>query len=191
MSEKSKNTSWKDEASDWLISIILAVCIAFLIRTFLFEPYMVEGSSMYPSLVNHERLIVNKLSHYISEPQKGEIVVFREPTNQDRDFIKRVIATAGDSVEMKKGKVFVNGKQLNEGYIWHKDPKGENISNYPKTIVPKGHIFALGDNRNNSLDSRFAEVGMIPLDLVKGRAMLRFWPMDKMGILQADTGLDK
>ena len=113
MSKKSE-TSWQDSASDWLVSIIIAVALAFCIRTFLVEPYMVEGSSMYPTLVNHERLVVDKLSYFVTDPKKGEIVVFLFPKDQTRDFIKRVIAVGGDTVEMQQGKVFVNGKQLNE-----------------------------------------------------------------------------
>ena len=159
MSKKSE-TSWQDSASDWLVSIIIAVALAFCIRTFLVEPYMVEGSSMYPTLVNHERLV-----------------------------IKRVIAVGGDTVEMQQGKVFVNGKQLNETYIYHNDPKGKNISDYRKVVVPKDTIFVLGDNRNNSEDSRFADVGFVPLKLVKGRALVAFWPLDKMRVLKADTGM--
>lgn len=176
MSKEKENMSWQDEASDWLISIIIAAALAFCIRTFIFEPYLVEGKSMYPSFENHERLIVDKLSYFIGKPEKGEVVVFRFPKDQTRDFIKRVIATGGDTIEMKQGKVLVNGTQLNEKYTWHEDPKGANISNYPKTVVPDGTIFVLGDNRNNSADSRFPEVGMVPLNLVKGRAIFVFWP---------------
>lgn len=191
MSKKNESTSWQDSASDWLVSIIVAVALAFCIRTFLFEPYMVEGSSMYPTLEHHERLIVDKLSYFIGKPEKGEIVVFRFPKDQTRDFIKRVIAVGGDSVEMKNGKVFVNGQQLNETYIYHKDPKGPNISNVRKCVVPKGTIFVLGDNRNNSEDSRFADVGMVPLNLVKGRAVTAFWPIGRARLIKADTGLNK
>ena len=140
MSKKSE-TSWQDSASDWLVSIIIAVALAFCIRTFLVEPYMGEGSSMYPTLVNHERLVVDKLSYFVTDPKKGEIVVFRFPKDQTRDFIKRVIAVGGDTVEMQQGKVFVNGKQLNETYIDHNDPKGKNISDYRKVVVPKDTIF--------------------------------------------------
>ena len=148
MSKKSE-TSWQDSASDWLVSIIIAVALAFCIRTFLVEPYMVEGSSMYPTLVNHERLVVDKLSYFVTDPKKGEIVVFR----------------------------------------FHNDPKGKNISDYRKVVVPKDTIFVLGDNRNNSEDSRFADVGFVPLKLVKGRALVAFWPLDKMRVLKADTGM--
>ena len=187
MSKKSE-TSWQDSASDWLVSIIIAVALAFCIRTFLVEPYMVEGSSMYPTLVNHERLVVDKLSYFVTDPKKGEIVVFRFPKDQTRDFIKRVIAVGGDTVEMQQGKVFVNGKQLNETYIYHNDPKGKNISDYRKVVVPKDTIFVLGDNRNNSEDSRFADVGFVPLKLVKGRALVAFWPLDKMRVWANDAG---
>ena len=187
MSSK-KEMSWQDSASDWLVSIIVAVALAFCIRTFLVEPYMVEGSSMYPTLVNHERLVVDKLSYFVTDPKRGEIVIFRFPKDESRDFIKRVIAVGGDSVEMKDGKVFVNGKQLNETYIYHNDPKGRNMSDYRKVTVPQGTIFVLGDNRNNSEDSRFADVGFVPLKLVKGRALAAFWPLDKIRVLKADTG---
>ena len=85
-------TSWQDTISDWLVSIIVAVALAFCIRTFVVEPYMVEGTSMYPTLESHERLIVSKYKYFFTEPKKGEIVVFRYPKDESRDFIKRVIA---------------------------------------------------------------------------------------------------
>ena len=182
--EMSKQkTSWQDTVSDWLVSIIVAVALAFCIRTFIVEPYMVEGSSMYPTLVNHERLLVNKFTYFVSDPQKGEIIVFRYPKDESRDFIKRVIATAGDTVEMRSGKVLVNGTEIGEPYTWKEDPKGPNLSDYRKSVVPEGHIFVLGDNRNNSEDSRFADVGFVPLDLVKGKASLAFWPVDRWRML--------
>ena len=188
----SKNqTSWQDTASDWLVSIIVAVALAFCIRTFLVEPYMVEGSSMYPTLKNHERLIVDKLSYFVTNPKRGEIVVFRFPKDESRDFIKRVIAVGGDTIEMKNGQVFVNGQALKEDYIYKNDPKGKNISSYRKTIVPEGTIFVLGDNRNNSEDSRFADVGFVPHKLVKGSALLCFWPLGNMRVIKADTGMGK
>ena len=178
-----QKTSWQDTVSDWLVSIIVAVALAFCIRTFIVEPYMVEGSSMYPTLVNHERLLVNKFTYFVSDPQKGEIIVFRYPKDESRDFIKRVIATAGDTVEMRSGKVLVNGTEIDEPYTWNEDPKGPNLSDYRKSVVPEGHIFVLGDNRNNSEDSRFADVGFVPLDLVKGNASLAFWPVDRWRML--------
>lgn len=181
-------SSWQDTASDWLVSIIVAVALAFCIRTFLVEPYMVEGSSMYPTLVNHERLVVDKLSYFVTDPQRGEIVVFRYPKDESRDFIKRVIAVGGDTIEMRNGRVLVNGNAMEEDYIWKEDPKGANRSDYRKAVVPRGHIFVLGDNRNNSEDSRFADVDFVPHKLLKGRALLAFWPLDKVRAIKADAG---
>ena len=90
---------------------------------------------------------------------------------------------------MKNGAVFVNGTQLKEDYIYKNDPKGKNMSNYRKVIVPEGTIFVLGDNRNNSEDSRFADVGMVPHRLVKGRAVCAFWPLNRIRVIKADTGM--
>ena len=188
---KKKESSWQDTASDWLVSIIVAVALAFCIRTFLVEPYMVSGNSMYPSLHNRERLVVDKLSYFFSEPVKGEIVVFRFPKDQSRDFIKRVIATGGDTIEMRSGKVMVNGHQVEEDYIWKEDPKGKNLSDFRKTVVPNGTIFVLGDNRNNSEDSRFKDVDFVPLKLVKGRALAAFWPLDRVRKIEPNAGTTK
>lgn len=190
MSKKTES-SWQDSASDWLVSIIVAVALAFCIRTFLFEPYMVEGRSMYPSLENHERLIVDKFSYFVSDPKKGEIIVFRYPKDQSRDFIKRVIAVGGDTIEMRRGKVIVNGNVIKEDYTWKEDPKGPNQSDFRKSVVPKDHIFVLGDNRNNSADSRFADVDFVPHKLVKGRALFCFWPTDRIRSIKADAGTIK
>ncbi len=191
MSDKKSSTSWQDAASDWLISIIVAVALAFCIRTFLVEPYMVEGSSMYPTLKHHERLIVDKLSYFITDPKRGEIVVFRYPKDESRDFIKRVIAVGGDTIEMRDGQVIVNGAELEENYIYKNDPKGRNMSNYRKSVVPQGHIFVLGDNRNNSEDSRYKGVDFVPHRLVKGRAIMAFWPLNSFRVISADEGKRK
>jgi signal peptidase I len=146
---------------------------------------------MYPTLKHHERLIVDKLSYFITDPKKGEIVVFRYPRDESRDFIKRVIAVGGDTIEMRNGKVFVNGAEIEEGYIYKNDPKGPNMSNYRKSVVPQGHIFVLGDNRNNSEDSRYRGVDFVPHRLVKGRAIVAFWPIDSIRLISADAGKRK
>lgn len=141
MSKKSGG-SFQDSLNDWLVSIIIAVALAFLIRTFILEPYMVSGTSMYPTLVNNERLIVNKLVYFIRDPRRDEIIVFRYPKDESRDFIKRVIAVGGDTVEMRDGAVLVNGKKIDEPYTWKEDPKGLNHSNYRKSVVPKDTILS-------------------------------------------------
>ena len=166
--------SLSEEIKDWVVSIAIAVVLAFLIRTFIVELYLVEGPSMRPTLQSAERLVVNKFIYRFRPPERGEILVFRYPRDPSRDFIKRVIAIPGDTIEIKEGRVYVNAALLNEEYILSRT-RGD----YPLATVPEGHIFVMGDNRNNSEDSRFADVGFVPFGLIKGKAILVFWPFDQ------------
>ena len=171
-------SSLGEEAKDWIISIVVAVVLAFLIRQFIVELYIVDGPSMRPTLQSQERLVVNKFIYSLRAPEKGEILVFKYPRDQSRDFIKRVIATPGDTIEIKDGRVYVNDQMLNEDYILEK-----TRSEYPKATVPEGSVFVMGDNRNNSEDSRFADVGFVPYSLIKGKACLVFWPLGQFKTL--------
>ncbi|MDD6397073.1 MAG: signal peptidase I [Anaerovibrio sp.] len=162
-----------EEIKDWVVSIVIAVVLAMIIRTFVVELYLVDGPSMRPTLQHAQRLVVNKFIYHFRAPEKGEVLIFRYPKDPSRDFIKRVIAVPGDTIEIKDGNVFVNGELQNEDYILSKC-RGD----YPKSTIPEGHIFVMGDNRNNSEDSRFPDVGFVPFDLIKGKAMLVFWPLD-------------
>ncbi len=165
-------SSLGEEIKDWVISILIAVVLAFFIRSFIVELYLVDGPSMRPTLQSEERLVVNKFIYHFRAPERGEILVFRYPKDPSRDFIKRVIAIPGDTIEINDGRVYVNGQLQNENYILSKT-RGD----YPLSTVPEGHIFVMGDNRNNSEDSRFSDVGFVPYDLIKGKAMLVFWPL--------------
>ena len=167
-------SSLGEEAKDWLVSIVIAVALALFIRHFIVELYVVDGPSMRPTLESHERLVVNKFVYRFRVPERGEIVVFRYPRDPSRDFIKRVIAVPGDTIKIEEGRVYVNGQLMNEPYILEK-----TLTGYPESVVPEGTIFVMGDNRNNSEDSRFADVGFVPYDLVKGKAVLIFWPVDQ------------
>lgn len=168
-----EDVSLGSEIKDWIISIVIALALAFFIRTFIVELYVVDGPSMNPTLQHAERLVVNKFVYRMREPEKGEILIFKFPKDQTRDFIKRVIATPGDTIEIRAGQVFVNDQLQNEPYILSKT-RGD----YPKSTVPEGTIFVMGDNRNNSEDSRFPDVGFVPFDLIQGKAMMIFWPLD-------------
>ena len=156
-----------EEIKDWVVSIVIAVVLAMIIRTFVVELYLVDGPSMRPTLQHAQRLVVNKFIYHFRAPEKGEVLIFRYPKDPSRDFIKRVIAVPGDTIEIKDGNVFVNGELQNEDYILSKC-RGD----YPKSTIPEGHIFVMGDNRNNSEDSRFPDVGFVQFDLIKGKAML-------------------
>ena len=169
-----KETSTAAEIKDWIVSIVVAVALAMFIRTFIVELYVVDGPSMRPTLESEERLVVNKFIYRFRTPEKGEVLVFQYPRDPSRDFIKRVIATPGDTVEIREGRVLVNDQLLTEDYILEK-----TRSEYPKSTVPEGRIFVMGDNRNNSEDSRFADVGFVPYDLIKGKAILVFWPISQ------------
>ena len=138
-------SSLGEEAKDWVISILIAVVLAFFIRYFVVELYLVDGPSMRPTLQSRERLVVNKFIYRFRAPERGEVLVFRYPKDPSRDFIKRVIAVPGDTIEIKDGRVFVNQQLMNEPYILSKT-RGD----YPLATVPAGHIFVMGDNRNNS-----------------------------------------
>ena len=166
------NSIISQEVKSWIISIVSAIVVALLIRTFIVELYVVDGPSMQPTLQDGERLVVNKFIYHWRDPLKGEVVIFRYPRDHSRDFIKRVIAVGGDTIEIKDGHVLVNDAIVNEDYIAEK-----TRTEYPKQTVPEGTLFVCGDNRRNSLDSRFPDVGFVPLELVKGKATLIFWPI--------------
>ena len=127
---------------------------------------------MMPTLEHQQRLVVNKFIYKMRAPERGEILIFQYPRDKSRDFIKRVIAVPGDTIEIKDHNVYVNGELQNEDYILAK-----SRMDYPKTTIPEGHVFVMGDNRNNSEDSRFPDVGFVPYELLKGKAMLVFWPL--------------
>ena len=159
-------SSLGEEAKDWVISIIIAIALAFVIRQFVVELYIVDGPSMRPTLQSQERLVVNKFIYDFRAPKKGEILVFQYPRDTSRDFIKRVIATPGDTIEIKGGNVYVNDQMLKEDYILEK-----TRSEYPKATVPEGTVFVMGDNRNHSTDSRDTRIGAVDTRYVVGRAV--------------------
>lgn len=160
-------------------SVIIAIVAALLIITFVFETVSVDGLSMFPTLNNKDRLIVEKVSYYFREPKAGDIVVIKYPADTREKFIKRVVATGGDRVKIQDNKLYINGQIKEESYI-----NEQNINGfYNEVTVPKDTIFVLGDNRNNSRDSRFPDVGFVSLKLVVGRAALRIYPFNRFGSL--------
>lgn len=155
---------------EWVRSIVIAIVLALVIRFFLFEVFVVEGGSMSPTLEENERLVVNKIVYRLDEPRYGEIVVFEfEP---GRDFIKRVIGMGGDTIEIRAGKLYRNGKKVEEPYLIDE----LQMRDYGPVTVPEGKFFLMGDYRTNSMDSRDGRVGFIPEEKIKGRAFFIFWP---------------
>lgn len=175
MKENEKKEE-KSESVEWVKSIVTAIIIAVIIKTFIFNTTYVLGNSMYPTLHEKDRLFANKISLYFSSPSKGDIVIIEAPDSPKKDYIKRVIGVAGDIVEIKSGEVYVNENLLEEDYI----DKDSYTHIYEEGFwqVPQGSIFVLGDNRNQgaSKDSRY--FGYISEKSVKGVAGFRYFPFD-------------
>lgn len=165
----------KSPLRELLETIVLALVVALVIRTFVVEVYRVDGSSMQNTLHTEERVLVNKFLFrwQIRPPQHGDIIVFQYPRQPDRDFIKRVVAVAGDTVEMRQGKVYVNGKRFPEVPTVRMTDQ-----DFPPRVVPDGSVWVLGDNRNNSEDSRY--FGQVPLRNIRGLAFARIWPLSRI-----------
>ncbi|PSB54354.1 signal peptidase I [Chamaesiphon polymorphus] len=168
-----------------LKTIGLSAVLAFGIRSFVAEARYIPSGSMLPTLHIDDRLIIDKISYRFSDPARGDIVVFNPTAKLEEEkfkdaFIKRVIGVPGDRVDIKSGKVYINGKFLSENYLGE-DPNynWSSTTLTPDGIVPKGHYLVLGDNRDNSYDSRFW--GFVPKDKIVGKATVRFWPINRAG----------
>lgn len=158
------------EITEWIITLALAVALALSVNTWVGGLITVKGQSMEPTLLDDDRVLIGKLEYRLSGPKRGDIVIVRYP-NRSENIIKRVIATAGERVAVSAGSVYINGRKLDEPYIF--EPMTED---YPETTVPEGTIFVMGDNRNYSLDSRDSSVGPVPLTKVLGKVYLLAWP---------------
>lgn len=170
------------EIIEIIFLVILAVGIALFIVNFVGQRTVVFGSSMVPTLHDRDQLVVYKLGYLLSgSPQKGDIVVVWIPPEKrnnknEKLYIKRIMATAGDTIEVKDKTVILNGKALDEPNVVKEGGLYQEID---QVKVPEGHVFVMGDNRVNSEDSR--KLGFIPISDIKGKAVLRFWPFSAFG----------
>lgn len=191
--KKKKHSFWRELP----VLVVIAFVVALLIKTFLLQAFYIPSASMEPTLVEGDRVLVEKLSYRWGEPERGDVVVFEKefgalypvhddpwwedigsalkglfgfPTGGTQDFIKRVVAVEGDTVEGREGRVFVNGEPIEEPYL----AEGTETSPFGAVEIPKDMIFVMGDNRGNSDDSR--AFGPIPVDEVVGHAFLLLWP---------------
>lgn len=190
------------------VLLLVALLLAFLLRTFVVQVFYIPSSSMVPTLQEQDRMVVEKITYLFREPRRGEVIVFAgdELVGRDtggassivtavgrflgvvpadaRDYVKRVIGLPGDTVVIEDGTVSVNGVELPEPYVVNEDP-----DSFGPFEVPAGQLFVLGDNRPNSADSRFG-LGYVGLDHVVGRAMVVLWPLDHAGGL-GTHGIDE
>jgi len=171
---------------DWLFSILFALLVFFVVRGFIFRTAQVDGTSMVPTLEHGDMLILNKFAYVIGKPQVGDIVAFPYAQNKSEYYIKRVIAEAGDEVDLRAGSFWVNNVQLKDNFS-HEAIITTGDVEFPIEIED-GHFFVLGDNRNGSRDSRFTSVGTIHEKEIIGRAGVRFWPLKRIGTVRKSAG---
>jgi signal peptidase I len=163
---------------DVIETVVYAIVLALLIRTFIIQAFWIPSGSMEPTLEPGDRVMVLKFWYYLPtiEPKRGQIIVFKFPVDPNRDFVKRLIGLPGDKVEIKGGRVFVNDAELSEPYV--KRPDNFTME---AQVVPDKNYFFLGDNRANSQDGRFW--GYVKENLLRGPAVFRYWPPSRIGLL--------
>lgn len=163
---------------EWVICIVIAVVLTFLLKTFLIDIIKVDGHSMDSTLHNKDMLVVEKVSTLKKDFNHGEIIILDPGNGSDNIYIKRIIGLPGDTIEIKDGKVFLNEKLLNEPYL----DSNTYTDNNMKLTLDNDHVFVLGDNRSVSEDSRY--LGPIPLENIKGHALFRLLPLKSFGTVK-------
>jgi signal peptidase I len=169
----------KPSIKGYIEVIVLAILIAFILRTFVVQAYKIPSSSMEDSLLGGDFILVNKLYYHYKEPRSGEIIVFKYPLNPSKDMVKRVVATEGQTVEITNKMVYVDGKIVPDPLLAkHVDPRILPVDystrdNFGPAQVPAGHLFVLGDNRDDSQDSR--DWGFLDMSYIKGKAVIVYW----------------
>lgn len=169
---------------DFIETIVIALAIFVVMYRFLFQPHQVNGSSMYDNFHDGEYLLTDKISYRFNLPAYDDVVVFKAPSNEDYDYIKRVIGLPGDQIMVSNGRVWLNGQELDEsGYL--SPTVNTNAGYFAKEnltiIIPADNYFVMGDNRSNSSDSR--DWGFVPAANIVGKAWIRYWPINQLGVI--------
>ena len=179
--EPQEETSLGKEILSWLQIIVAAVVIAFVLNNFVIANSRIPTGSMENTIMSHSRVIGSRLSYIKDDPERGDIVIFRFPDNEEIYYVKRVIGLPGDTIDIVDGHVYLNGSEtpLDEPYI--REPM---IPEEPMHFeVPEDSYFMMGDNRNNSADSRFWNNKYVKRDKIEGKAVFRYFPFNSMGLL--------
>lgn len=165
---------------DLVETLLVALCLALLIRHFIIMTSLVPSESMVPTFLVKDRLFVNKFIYRFHEPERGDIVVFKSPNGDGKDYVKRLVGLPNDVLEVKKGDIYINGVPV----IFSGVTVLFDYDYYGPVIVPEGHYFMMGDNRANSLDSRRWTDPFVPRKDLKGKAWFTFWPISRMRVLR-------
>ena len=179
------NEKLKKEIKEWVESIIIAFILAMIIRTFVVQAFKIPSGSMRPTLLERDRILVNKFIYRFGEPERGDIIVFKYPEDKKKDFVKRLIAKSGETVELKDGNIYINGNFLEEPEIikniYYYNRKEYGDFGEPVTVPPDSY-YVLGDNSGSSRDSRYW--GFVPKKNLRGKAFFIYWPIRRIGALK-------
>jgi len=177
--ESNHHKTWRRvRSSIWEFgkTLVVAYILALFIMASVAQAFQVEQYSMEPTLLPHDRVLVNKFLYRFRPPQRGDVIVLRYPLNQQRNYIKRIIGLPGETLQLKNGKLYINGHLIREPYL-HETPQG----GYGPFTVPVDSVFVMGDNRNNSEDSR--SFGPLKKNLIVGQALFIYWPPTHVHLL--------
>jgi len=191
----------KSSVREWTEALIIALILALIIRAFLLQAYRIPSSSMEDTLLKGDHILATKYNYGMTVPftthklwgkdivpQRGDVIIFSFPNNTSVDFVKRVIGLPGDTIAVRNKKVIVNGQELSLGHEKYTDPyivtegQGRIRDNMPEVVVQKGHVFAMGDNRDQSYDSRFW--GQLPVENIKGKALIIYFSYERGNMLR-------
>ena len=162
-----------------LAEVVVLAAILYIGISFAIQAVHVEGLSMFATLDDNDYLIANKLDYRLHAPQRGDIIILRPPSDNSKDFIKRIIALPGEKIQITEGVVYINGHKLDEPYLPEQWVALNSWGGPNGTVVPPNQYFVMGDNRNRSQDSRI--FGFITRDRIDGRAWFRIWPLNNLG----------
>lgn len=174
------HSSFPHELRGWVRDLAVAMSLALIIIVFLYQPVKVEGTSMAPLLSDQERIFINKFVYRFEPIERGDVVVFWYPLDRSKSFIKRVVGLPGETIELRRGHLFLNDHELTESYVPASFFDG---SSYGPLQIPAGSYFVMGDHRDSSNDSRM--FGAVPREFIYGKAVFAYWPVDHFGSISA------
>ncbi|MCD7737086.1 MAG: signal peptidase I [Lachnospiraceae bacterium] len=178
---EKKKKSIVREAISWILYTVVICCAVYLVVNYVGERTEVRGGSMYPALNDGDQLIVDMISYRFTDPQRFDVIVFPFQYQEDTYYIKRIIGLPGETVQIRDGLIYINGEVLEESYGYEEiDNPGLAAS---EITLGEQEYFVLGDNRNDSTDSREPSVGNISRDEIIGKALLRIWPLSSFGLI--------
>lgn len=179
----------KSHIIEFIQTIAVFVAISLFIYYFAIQPHKVSGASMEPNFHDKDFILTDKVTYKFAEPKHGDIIVFKNPNNESQDFIKRIIALPGDRIMLKDGHIYINGNIVKEPYLNSNltTKGGAFLSEGKEVTLNENELITLGDNRNNSYDSK--DWGYLPMNNVIGKAFFRYWPLQRIGLIKTDKPL--